>query len=102
MGPAAEARARGGQREVTGDKGQWALFCKGWDQLWLRLQNGGKGQFLSLWGRVSGGLWLVGQQRHDDGDRWGKGMDCLSVYTKEGYENESQGHHEVTTYRKIS
>jgi hypothetical protein len=29
MRPAAEARARGGQREVTGDKGQWALFCKG-------------------------------------------------------------------------
>jgi hypothetical protein len=24
-----KARARGGQREVAGDKGQWALFCKG-------------------------------------------------------------------------
>jgi hypothetical protein len=29
MRPAAEARARGGQREVAGDKGQWALFSKG-------------------------------------------------------------------------
>jgi hypothetical protein len=29
MRPAAEARSRGGQKEVTGDKGQWALFCKG-------------------------------------------------------------------------
>jgi hypothetical protein len=33
---------------MVGDKGQWALFCKGWDQLQLRLQNGGKGQFLSF------------------------------------------------------
>jgi hypothetical protein len=24
-----KARARDGQREVAGDKGQWALFCKG-------------------------------------------------------------------------
>jgi hypothetical protein len=24
-----KARARGRQREVAGDKGQWALFCKG-------------------------------------------------------------------------
>jgi hypothetical protein len=48
MRPAAEARARGRQREVAGDKGQWALFCKGLDQLQLRLQNGGKGQFLSF------------------------------------------------------
>jgi hypothetical protein len=24
-----KARARDGQREVTGDKGEWALFCKG-------------------------------------------------------------------------
>jgi hypothetical protein len=24
-----KARARGGQREVAGGKGQWALFCKG-------------------------------------------------------------------------
>jgi hypothetical protein len=29
MRPAAEARARGGQREVVRDKEQWALFCKG-------------------------------------------------------------------------
>jgi hypothetical protein len=43
-----KAGVRSGQREVAGDKGQWALFCKGWDQLQLRLQNGGKGQFLSM------------------------------------------------------
>jgi hypothetical protein len=24
-----KAKARDGQREVAGDKGQWALFCKG-------------------------------------------------------------------------
>jgi hypothetical protein len=48
MRPTAEARSRGGQRKVVGDKEQWALFCKGWNQLWLRLQNGGKGQFLSF------------------------------------------------------
>jgi hypothetical protein len=27
--PAAEARSRGGQRKVVGDKEQWALFGKG-------------------------------------------------------------------------
>jgi hypothetical protein len=41
-----KARARDRQREVTGDKGQWALFFKGSDQLRLRLQNSGKEQFL--------------------------------------------------------
>jgi hypothetical protein len=45
MRPAAEARSRGGQRKVAGDKEQWALFCKGRNQMQLRLQ---KGQFLSL------------------------------------------------------
>jgi hypothetical protein len=29
MRPAAEARSRGGQRKVAGDKEQWVLFCKG-------------------------------------------------------------------------
>jgi hypothetical protein len=29
MRPAVKERARGGQREVAGDKRQWALFCKG-------------------------------------------------------------------------
>jgi hypothetical protein len=29
MRPAAEARARGRQRKVMRDKAQWALFCKG-------------------------------------------------------------------------
>jgi hypothetical protein len=29
MRPAAESRSRGGQRKVVGDKEQWALFCKG-------------------------------------------------------------------------
>jgi hypothetical protein len=29
MRPAAEARSRGRQRKVVGDKKQWALFCKG-------------------------------------------------------------------------
>jgi hypothetical protein len=29
MRPDAEARSRGGQRKVAGDKEQWALFCKG-------------------------------------------------------------------------
>jgi hypothetical protein len=29
MRPAVEARSRGGQRKVAGDKEQWALFCKG-------------------------------------------------------------------------
>jgi hypothetical protein len=29
MRPAAEARTRGGQTKVAGDKEQWALFCKG-------------------------------------------------------------------------
>jgi hypothetical protein len=29
MRPAAKARRRGRQREVAGDKRQWALFCKG-------------------------------------------------------------------------
>jgi hypothetical protein len=47
MRPAAEARSRSGQRKVAGDKEQWGLFFKGRNQLRLRLQNGGKGQFLS-------------------------------------------------------
>jgi hypothetical protein len=29
MRPAAKARSKGGQRKVVGDKEQWALFCKG-------------------------------------------------------------------------
>jgi hypothetical protein len=29
MRPAAEARSKGGQRKVVGDKEQWALVCKG-------------------------------------------------------------------------
>jgi hypothetical protein len=29
MRPASGARSRGGQREVMGDRGQWALTCKG-------------------------------------------------------------------------
>jgi hypothetical protein len=29
MRPAAEARSRGQQRKMVGDKEQWALFCKG-------------------------------------------------------------------------
>jgi hypothetical protein len=37
MRPAAEARSRGQQKKVAGDKEQWALFCKGQNQLQLRL-----------------------------------------------------------------
>jgi hypothetical protein len=29
MRPAAEARSRGRQRKVAGDKEEWSLFCKG-------------------------------------------------------------------------
>jgi hypothetical protein len=57
MRPAAEARSRSGQRKVAGDKEQWGLFFKGRNQLRLRLQNGGKGQFLSQ--RIEGVSLLV-------------------------------------------
>jgi hypothetical protein len=43
-----KARARDRQREVAGDKGQWGFVPEGMDQLQLRLQNGGKWQFLSI------------------------------------------------------
>jgi hypothetical protein len=46
MRQAAKARARDRQREVAGVRGSGALFCKGQNQLRLRLQNVSKGQFL--------------------------------------------------------
>jgi hypothetical protein len=42
-----KARARDGQREVAGDKGQWGFVLQGMRPAALRLQNGGKGQLLS-------------------------------------------------------
>jgi hypothetical protein len=38
-----KARARDGQREVVGDKRQWSLICKGWDQLQEQGLGTGKG-----------------------------------------------------------
>jgi hypothetical protein len=42
-----KSRARDGQREVAGDKGQWGFVLQGMRPAALRLQNGGKEQLLS-------------------------------------------------------
>jgi hypothetical protein len=43
-----KARAKDRQREVVGDKGQWALFCKGWDQLREQGVGTGKGRWREI------------------------------------------------------
>jgi hypothetical protein len=51
--PAAEARSRGRQKEVAGDKGQWALISEGWNQLLKQGLAVGKGR---EWEIRKGGL----------------------------------------------
>jgi hypothetical protein len=65
MRAAAKARSRYGQKKVVGDKEQFAWFCKGWNQLRLRIQNGGKGKFLSF------PQFLF---NNDEGRGWGSGI----------------------------
>jgi hypothetical protein len=43
-----KARARDRQREVVGDKRQWSLICKGWDQLVKQGLGVGKGRWWEI------------------------------------------------------
>jgi hypothetical protein len=74
-----KARARDGQREVVGDKRQWSLICKGWDQLREQGQGAaGKGRWREM---RDSGLWSArGESSWGSGCRRGQFLsDCAKL-----------------------